>query len=133
MTADLELKIYKNYRAALHSYRSTSRRPRAAAIRQNARAVTVKRYGIPWAEVKRIVAEQDRIHGIEHDYSTREHHKAVLDALKSFEDSPTPCATCGGSEEVRVRALYRGSAPTGEFRVLCLPCVFKIWDAERLS
>lgn len=131
MTDDLELKIYKNYRAALRSYRSTSRRPRAAAIRQNARAVTVKRYGIPWAEVKRIVAKQDMIHGIEHDYSTRAHHKAVLDALKAFEESPSRCAECGGDEEVRVRALFRGTSPTGEIRILCLPCTFKAWDRER--
>lgn len=65
MDEQLEIKIYKNYRAMVTS------RPRhvgfPAYYRQLAREACVNRYNISYKEVKRIVAKHDVINGITHE------------------------------------------------------------------
>ena len=66
VSEELELKIYKNYRAALRKdrYRHYGYPARS---RQFARKVCVDRYGVSFKEVKRIVAKYDAINGITHE------------------------------------------------------------------
>ena len=95
-----EIRIYKSYRATLTS---GTRSSHAAQRRQHVRQVTVDRYKVPFAEVKRIVAEQDAIHGITHEHG--EDYKEQLryeEAVKNFKAAPHPC-DCGNTENVRVR------------------------------
>lgn len=121
-----ETKVYRNYRAALKSIRSSnSARPYAAGCRQFARRVTVERYGVTYAEVKRIVADHDAAAGITHapggDHLAR---LVVEQARKDFDACPTPCPECGGLLFVRVRAPRVN--PTGAFTILCLPCDIRL-------
>ena len=73
-----EQRVYNNYRAALKSLRKNVpavwveagknwRPAQSPELRQMAREYTVVRYGIPFAEVKRIIREQDAINGITHE------------------------------------------------------------------
>lgn len=60
-----ESKVYKKYRHHLTAQHKAG--THAAERRQNARALVVNEFNIPYAEVKRIVAEGDQLAGITHE------------------------------------------------------------------
>jgi hypothetical protein len=67
MTA-LQSEIYQKYRQQLRAQNKRHRYgTHAAERRQNARVAIVEQYGIPFAEVKRIVALGDTANGITHE------------------------------------------------------------------
>lgn len=66
MSNELELKIYKNYRAMMKK-RNKSNNGYPSHWRQLAREACVNRYNVSFAEVKRIVAKYDIINGITHE------------------------------------------------------------------
>ena len=76
MEEQQEIKIYKNYRAALRTHRSRGEGYPARA-RQFARKVTVERYGVSYAEVKGIVRKYDAINGITH-FAPEEHGSSPI-------------------------------------------------------
>lgn len=63
MDEQLEIKIYKNYRAVMR--KKIGGFP--AIDRQRARKACVERYGVSYKEVKRIVEKHDAINGITHE------------------------------------------------------------------
>lgn len=65
MNDELELKIYKNYRAMMSKRVKSSGYP--AHLRQLARKACVNRYNVSYKEVKRIVAKYDEVNGITHE------------------------------------------------------------------
>lgn len=62
LSEKLENAIYKNYRAALRSNRSTQMR--APEARQNALKVTADRYHVPISVVKSVVRKSDETPGV---------------------------------------------------------------------
>jgi hypothetical protein len=65
---ELELDIYRKYRQQLRAQNKRNRGgTHAAERRQNARVAIVSQFGIPFAEVKRIVALGDAANGITHE------------------------------------------------------------------
>lgn len=123
MSSNIELKIYNNYRAALSSY-SRLDFSHAAQRRQKARQVTVDRYNVPFAEVKRIVAEYDALNGVTHeqgqDYAYKLQYEA---AIKACEANPVPCK-CGSTEMVRPRFNKHkaNGSDTFDISVFCYMC-----------
>ena len=73
MDENLEIKIYKNYRAMMKK-RNKSGGGYPAYWKQLAREACVKRYNISFQEVKRIVAKYDEINGITHEKSESAHN-----------------------------------------------------------
>lgn len=76
-------KVYQNYRAVVTSFPRSGGYP--AQGRQAARQAVVEKFGISFAEVKRIVKEQDAVHGITHDKPVRQTpEQEVADLLARF-------------------------------------------------
>jgi hypothetical protein len=104
-----EERIYKKYRHFLRSNPGSRRTPqtpdsRAAARRQEARKLTVEQFSIPFAEVKRIVAKHDTLNGITHDHTPQYIRSLeLMRAQDDYDQNPTPCPSCGETENVRVR------------------------------
>jgi hypothetical protein len=106
-----EERIYKKYRHFLRSSASSRREDdrvqtfdRAAGRRQQARKLTVEQFSIPFAEVKRIVAKHDTLNGITHDHTPQYIRSLeLMRAQDDYDQNPTPCPSCGETENVRVR------------------------------
>lgn len=101
----LEEQVYNNYRASLRRANKGSgdRNSRAAQRRQSARKLTVERYGVSFAEVKRIVAKFDGLNGVTHDHTPQYSRQLLLiEARADFEQNPVPCS-CGETDTVRPR------------------------------
>lgn len=110
MDTNLELRIYNNYRAALAAENRAWKENHAwkndhAAQRRNAaRKITVERYKVSFAEVKRIVNEQDALKGITHKHNERYVHTLELfHANEAYKANPVPCPWCGNTDDVEVR------------------------------
>jgi hypothetical protein len=122
----LELRVYNNYRAAVTSFSRYSE-ARAAEKRQYARKVTVERYNVPFAEVKRIVAKYDAINGVTHEHT--EDYLRNLDLMverDKFNQNPTACPSCDGTEKVTVRWEPFARVMKHEYNpmVSCYKCYF---------
>lgn len=99
----LELRVYNNYRAAVTSFSRYSE-ARAAEKRQYARKVTVERYNVPFAEVKRIVAKFDAKNGVTHEHTEEYLHDLdLMVEREKFSQNPTACPSCDSTEKVTVR------------------------------
>lgn len=70
MDEQQEINIYKNYRSMMKKRNKVRKGTNAgypSYWRQLAREACVKRYGVSYQEVKRIVAKYDAINGITHE------------------------------------------------------------------
>lgn len=116
-----EAQIYSNYRSALRS----ATQIRAAARRQHAREVTVSRYNVPYAEVKRIVSKFDAESNITHEHTEDSLQRfALIAAEEAFNAEPTPCPDCGSEDMVRVRVDVYAEEVYGKFALTtsCFLC-----------
>jgi hypothetical protein len=107
MDTKLELRIYNNYRAALAEQNRGIKPAHAAQRRNTARKLTVKRYNVSFAEIKRIVNEHDTKNGVTHEHpagyaQALERQNAFDAADAAYKANPVPCR-CGSTELVRVR------------------------------
>lgn len=75
MDNELELKIYKNYRAMMKKRnKGSAKNGYPSYWRQLAREACVNRYNVSFAEVKRIVAKYDAVNGITHEKTNSAHN-----------------------------------------------------------
>jgi hypothetical protein len=121
-----ETRIYKNYRAALASLTANTSDSftHAAQRRQSARKVTVDRYNVPYAELKRIISTHDTVNGITHEKGEDYYQKMEYEnAVTAYEANPTPCH-CGSTKMVRVRVDPYYMEIHNEFKLgtLCYEC-----------
>lgn len=118
-----EQNAYNNYRAALRSLGGY-----APARRQEARRLTVERYGISYKTLKAIIKKYDEANGIVHDENKYGYDKrAVADAQKEYDQNPTPCTECAADTDediVRPRLDVRHLHDTGNTRIVttCYVC-----------
>lgn len=118
--ADLETRIYNNYRAALRSQVGG----RAASRRQAARKITVGRFGVSYAQVKEIVTRLDEVHGVTHEHTENYLRTlAVQRAQEEYDRNPVPCQ-CGSTDMVRVRPnpYTLEIHGTSQLTTLCYAC-----------
>lgn len=100
-------KIYKQYRRTLKNAAGAH----AAQRRQNARATIVEKFGISYADLKALIAEEDAKAGITHEqpqaYIQEQAMLAEVNAAqKDFDANPVPCH-CGSTDLVRVRPNHK--------------------------
>lgn len=106
MDTQREIQIYNNYRSALTAI-NRCKGDHAAQRRNSARKITVDRYNVSFADLKRIIREQDEARGVTHEHPAgyaleleRENEYAA--AVEAYNANPVPCQ-CGNTELVRVR------------------------------